>query len=106
MLAWQVSLVLLRMGSNPNELHPQVVDVGTFITNYMPLVLFIVLFEGFAAVVVDGAGTFIDFEIMGAQDTVWETETIFDCFFRMEQYSIQASRISWSMRDCKAKEMQ
>tara|TARA_A200000159_G_scaffold78308_1_gene72616 strand:- start:1778 stop:3571 length:1794 start_codon:yes stop_codon:yes gene_type:complete len=70
---------------NPNELHPQVVDVGNIHHKLHAACAFYRSgFEEAAAVVVDGAGTFIDFEIMGAQDTVWETETIFDCSFPYE----------------------
>ena len=36
-------------------------------------------FEEAVALVVDGAGTFIDAQLEGQQQTVWEIETIFDC---------------------------
>ena len=62
--------------------HPQVVDVGNIHHKLHAACAFYRSgFDEAAAIVVDGAGTFIDFEIMGAQDTAWETETIFDCTF-------------------------
>lgn len=36
-------------------------------------------FEDAAALIVDGAGTFVDVNLEGHPDTVWEIETIFDC---------------------------
>ena len=69
-------------GPDPRAKHPQVIDVGNSHHKLHAACAFYRSgFDEAAAVVVDGAGTFIDFEIMGAEDTVWETETIFNCKF-------------------------
>ena len=67
---------------DPDKVHPQVIDVGNVHHKLHAACAFYRSgFDEAAAVVVDGAGTFIDFQIMGANDTAWETETIFDCTF-------------------------
>lgn len=67
---------------NPDNIHPQVIDVGNIHHKLHAACAFYRSgFEEAAAVVVDGAGTFLPFQVMGQNDTVWETETIFDCSF-------------------------
>ena len=67
---------------NSKEAHPQVIDYGTIHHKLHAACAFYRSgFSDAAAVVVDGAGSFLDFSIMGSADTVWETETIFDCEF-------------------------
>jgi carbamoyltransferase len=67
---------------NPEKPHPQVIDVGNVHHKLHAACAFYRSgFEEAAAVVVDGAGTFISFQVMGMPDTVWETESIFDCSF-------------------------
>lgn len=76
-------LGLIRDDSpDPDAKHPQVVDVGNVHHKLHAACAFYRSgFEDATAVVVDGAGTFIQFEVMGQEETVWETETIFDCEF-------------------------
>lgn len=38
-------------------------------------------FDSAAAIIVDGAGTFIPSKLNGEDHTVWEVETIFDCYY-------------------------
>ena len=38
-------------------------------------------FDEAVALIVDGAGTFIDLNVGNPQTTVWETETIYDCAY-------------------------
>jgi carbamoyltransferase len=67
---------------DPDKMHPQVVDVGNVHHKLHAAAAFYRSgFEEAAALVVDGAGTFIQFDVMGHTETVWETETIFDCKF-------------------------
>lgn len=71
---------------NPEKPHPQVIDVGNIHHKLHAACAFYRSgFEEAAAVVVDGAGTFIDFQVMGVPDTVWETETIFNCSIKDNQ---------------------
>jgi carbamoyltransferase len=70
---------------DPEKRHPQVVDVGNVHHKLHAAAAFYRSgFEEAAALVVDGAGTFIQFDVMGQTETVWETETIFDCKFPSE----------------------
>ncbi len=63
---------------DPSKMHPQVVDVGNVHHKLHAAAAFYRSgFEEAAALVVDGAGTFIQFDVMGQTETVWETETIF-----------------------------
>lgn len=67
---------------DPDKRHPQVVDVGNVHHKLHAAAAFYRSgFEEAAALVVDGAGTFIQFDVMGHTETVWETETIFNCKF-------------------------
>jgi len=67
---------------DPEKLHPQVVDVGNIHHKLHAACAFYRSgFEKAAAVVVDGAGTFLQFQVMGFAETVWETESIYNCTF-------------------------
>lgn len=75
-------LGLIKDNPNPYEPHPQVLDVGNIHHKLHAACAFYRSgFDEAAAVVVDGAGTFLQFQVMGQPDMVWETETIFNCTF-------------------------
>jgi carbamoyltransferase len=62
------------------EGHPQVIDYGKIHHKLHAACAFYRSgFDSAVAVVVDGAGTFLDFSVNGRVQTFWETETIFGC---------------------------
>jgi len=62
--------------------HPQVIDLS-FIHHklHAACAFYRSGFEDAVAVIVDGAGTFLELEFNGEKITGWETETIFDCTY-------------------------
>ena len=60
--------------------HPQVIDLSHLHHKMHAACAFYRSgFESACAVIADGAGTFINFNIGGSDQVGWETETIFDC---------------------------
>ena len=63
-----------------NETHPQVLDYGSIHHKlHASCAFYRSGFDSAAALVVDGAGTFIKHHAYGRPVTLYETETIFDC---------------------------
>ena len=84
-LARKMGLIEDLSGQDPKKGHSQVIDLGNIHHKLHAACAF--YRSGFteaAALVVDGAGTFIDFSIMDRQETVWEVESIFDCTYPKE----------------------
>tara|TARA_B000000565_G_scaffold234011_1_gene194151 strand:- start:81 stop:1901 length:1821 start_codon:yes stop_codon:yes gene_type:complete len=84
-LARKMGLIDDNSGQDPKKGHSQVIDLGNIHHKLHAACAF--YRSGFteaAALVVDGAGTFIDFSIMDRQETVWEVESIFDCTYPKE----------------------
>lgn len=62
--------------------HPQVVDLSTVHHKLHAACAFYRSgFDSATSVIVDGAGTFINLNIGGNDETVWELESIFDCSY-------------------------
>jgi carbamoyltransferase len=62
--------------------HPQVVDLSAVHHKlHAACAFYRSSFESATAVIVDGAGTFINLSIGGQDETVWELESIFDCAY-------------------------
>lgn len=65
--------------------HPQVIDLSTVHHKLHAAAAFYRSgFDSATAVVVDGAGTFINLNIGGVDETVWELESIFNCSYPAE----------------------
>lgn len=74
-------LGLIRRNENP-QAHPQVIDLSHIHHKLHAACAFYRSgFEEAAALIVDGAGTFIPLVINGEQVTGWETESIYDCSY-------------------------
>lgn len=74
-------LGLIRRRENPFA-HPQVVDLSHVHHKLHAACAFYRSgFDEAAALIVDGAGTFIPLNINGEQITGWETESIYDCSY-------------------------
>lgn len=62
--------------------HPQVIDLSHVHHKLHAACAFYRSgFDSATAVIVDGAGTFVDISINGQNETVWELESIFDCAY-------------------------
>jgi carbamoyltransferase len=74
-------LGLIQRGHNSYaESHPQVIDLSHIHHKLHAACAFYRSgFDSAVALVVDGAGTFLDFRINNEVMTCWETESIFDC---------------------------
>lgn len=65
--------------------HPQVIDLSHIHHKLHAACAFYRSgFEDAVAVIIDGAGTFLELEFKGEQVTGWETESIFDCTYPAE----------------------
>ena len=75
--------LISRKPYNPEENHPQVIDMSHIHHKLHAATAFYRSgFNDAVAVIVDGAGTFIDLATnQGEPQTVWETETIYDCAY-------------------------
>lgn len=74
-------LGLIKRGQNPFD-HPQVVDLSHIHHKLHAACAFYRSgFEEAAALIVDGAGTFLPLVINGENMTGWETESIYDCSY-------------------------
>ena len=83
---------------NPNE-HPQVIDLSsTHHKLHAACAFYRSGFDRAAAVVVDGAGTFIPMNINGENEMTWELESMFNCEYPSEfktVYKHQGGRGPW-----------
>ena len=74
--------LISRKPYNPEENHPQVLDYSHIHHKLHAATAFYRSgFDSAVAVIVDGAGTFLDLQTNQEPMTVWETETIFDCSY-------------------------
>ena len=74
--------LISRKPYNPEENHPQVLDYSHIHHKLHAATAFYRSgFDSAVAVIVDGAGTFLDLQTSQEPMTVWETETIFDCSY-------------------------
>jgi carbamoyltransferase len=74
--------LISRKPYNPEENHPQVIDMSHIHHKLHAATAFYRSgFDQAVAVIVDGAGTFIDLQTNQEPMTVWETETIYDCTY-------------------------
>ena len=76
-------LGLIKRGHNTyDSTHPQVIDLSHIHHKLHAACAFYRSgFDKAAALIVDGAGTFLDLFINGEPQTCWETESIFDCSY-------------------------
>ena len=73
--------LIKRQQYNGNP-HPQVIDLSHIHHKLHAATAFYRSgFDEAVALIVDGAGTFIDLNVGNQQTTVWETETIYDCAY-------------------------
>ena len=91
-------LGLIDRHQNPNE-HPQVIDLSsTHHKLHAACAFYRSGFDRAAAVVVDGAGTFIPMNINGENEMTWELESMFNCEYPSEfktVYKHQGGRGPW-----------
>ena len=91
-------LGLIDRHQNPNE-HPQVIDLSsTHHKLHAACAFYRSGFDRAAAVVVDGAGTFIPMNINGENEKTWELESMFNCEYPSEfktVYKHQGGRGPW-----------
>ena len=91
-------LGLIDRHANPHE-HPQVIDLSsTHHKLHAACAFYRSGFDRAAAVVVDGAGTFIPMNINGENEMTWELESMFNCEYPSEfktVYKHQGGRGPW-----------
>lgn len=91
-------LGLIDRHVNPHE-HPQVIDLSsTHHKLHAACAFYRSGFDRAAAVVVDGAGTFIPMNINGENEMTWELESMFNCEYPSEfktVYKHQGGRGPW-----------
>jgi carbamoyltransferase len=92
-------LGLIDRKANPHQ-HPQVIDLSaTHHKLHAACAFYRSGFSRAAAVVVDGAGTFIPMNINGENEMTWELETLFNCEYPSEFktiYKHQGGRGPWT----------
>tara|TARA_B100000902_G_scaffold44867_1_gene52470 strand:- start:21558 stop:23354 length:1797 start_codon:yes stop_codon:yes gene_type:complete len=92
-------LGLIDRKENPNQ-HPQVIDLSsTHHKLHAACAFYRSGFSRAAAVVVDGAGTFIPMNINGENEMTWELESMFNCEYPSEfktVYKHQGGRGPWN----------
>ncbi|MAR18456.1 MAG: hypothetical protein CML44_03695 [Rhodobacteraceae bacterium] len=92
-------LGLIDRKANPNQ-HPQVIDLSsTHHKLHAACAFYRSGFSRAAAVVVDGAGTFIPMNINGQDEMTWELESMFNCEYPSEFktiYKHQGGRGPWN----------
>jgi carbamoyltransferase len=92
-------LGLIDRKENPNQ-HPQVIDLSsTHHKLHAACAFYRSGFSRAAAVVVDGAGTFIPMNINGENEMTWELESMFNCEYPSEFktiYKHQGGRGPWN----------
>jgi len=91
-------LGLIDRKANPHD-HPQVIDLSrTHHKLHAAAAFYRSGFEDAVALIVDGAGTFIQMNIGNQVETTWELETIFDCQYPANfktLYKHQGGRGPW-----------